>query len=105
MHIRPHHLVLLIAALLCLVDYAHADRSYYTWIRYKCCNQPERLFCKESIEKYRFCQAAARMGGVPPLVCRVTQQWNERSRQACRPGIEGPPDWVDPDKPHRPPMK
>ncbi|KAJ0299266.1 hypothetical protein COL516b_009144 [Colletotrichum fioriniae] len=73
MQIRLRHLLLLLAVLLCLVDHADANRSYYTWFR--------------------------RRGGLPPVLCIVTKWWWERAHQACRPGIEGPSDWVDPDKP------
>lgn len=99
MQIRLRHLLLLLAVLLCLVDHADANRSYYTWFRRRCCNQPERKMCREALVRWRYCNDAARRGGLPPVLCIVTKWWWERAHQACRPGIEGPSDWVDPDKP------
>ncbi|OHE95432.1 hypothetical protein CORC01_09304 [Colletotrichum orchidophilum] len=105
MNVKIPPLVILLVALLCLVDHANANAKYWELMRRKCCRNPALVMCKTALEHWRFCEEARRKGGIPPGQCIPTRHWHDMSRVACRPGIERPDDWKDPDKPHRPQSK
>ncbi|KZL83141.1 hypothetical protein CI238_06498 [Colletotrichum incanum] len=87
--------ILLLAA---LVGFASASKRHYEMLRQKCCANPDHNMCRVALERWHICQEAKK-NGKHPSSCGDFGQNSDFSRIACRPGIDGPPDWKDEEKP------
>lgn len=66
--------------------------------RMRCCEAPENLTCRTALERWHACEKMIKSGKVSKI-CGESGNWRDMSLIACRPGIDGPPDWKDKDKP------
>ncbi|KAK2004558.1 hypothetical protein LX36DRAFT_706272 [Colletotrichum falcatum] len=88
-------LLLLLAALLGTVD---AGAGHWKRLRRLCCDNPDHNVCRVGLERWHVCQEALKQGKRPGS-CGDFGQNSDFARVACRPGIDGPPDWKDEEKP------
>ncbi|KAJ0166926.1 hypothetical protein CTA2_5235 [Colletotrichum tanaceti] len=77
---------------------ASAGRRHYQMLRQKCCANPSHNLCRVALERWHLCQEA-RKKGQHVGKCGDFGQHSDFARIACRPGIDGPPDWKDEEKP------
>ncbi|KAK2032120.1 hypothetical protein LX32DRAFT_661472 [Colletotrichum zoysiae] len=96
MRIPAPQAILLLAALLGAVD---AGGGHWKYLRQKCCENPDNNICRVGLERWRICDEGWRKNGRLPTSCGDFRQNSDFSRVACRPGIDGPPDWKDDEKP------
>ncbi|EFQ27877.1 uncharacterized protein GLRG_03021 [Colletotrichum graminicola M1.001] len=95
MRIPMAHVILLLGALLGAVD---AGAGHWRRLRRMCCDYPDHNVCRVGLERWRICDEAWRQGK-SLAGCGDFRQNSDFSRVACRPGIDGPPDWKDEEKP------
>ncbi|KAK1967201.1 hypothetical protein LY78DRAFT_680326 [Colletotrichum sublineola] len=94
----PTPLYILLLLLAAFFGAVNASGGHWKRLRRLCCENPDHHICRVALERWHICQAAwekgKRMGS-----CGDFGQNSDFSRLACRPGIDGPPDWKDEEKP------
>ncbi|KAK1599690.1 uncharacterized protein LY79DRAFT_665319 [Colletotrichum navitas] len=95
MRIPVPQVILLLAALFGAAD---AGSGHWKRLRRMCCEWPDNNVCRVGLERWRICDEAWRQGK-SMAGCGDFRQNSDFSRVACRPGIDGPPDWKDEEKP------
>ncbi|KAK1975162.1 hypothetical protein LZ30DRAFT_606272, partial [Colletotrichum cereale] len=96
MRIPTFQVIFLLAA--ALFGAADAGGGHYKRLRRMCCEYPNHNMCRVALERWHICEEAKKKGKLNGS-CGDFGQNSDFSRIACRPGIDGPPDWKDEEKP------